>query len=34
MLVTRHPRHVANTLETEHRVVDVERDHRQVVGAV
>ncbi len=34
LLVTRCPAQVADTLETEHGVVDVERDHRQIVGAV
>ena len=28
------PGQVADALEAEHRVVDVERDHRDVVGAV
>ncbi len=34
LLVARRPAQVADTLETEHGVVNVERDHRQVVGAV
>ncbi len=34
LLVTCCPAQVADTLETEHGVVDVERDHRQIVGAV
>lgn len=34
LLVARCPAQVADTLETEHRVVDVERNHRQIVGAV
>ena len=34
LLVTGCPRHVADPLEAEHGVVDVERDHRAVVGAV
>ena len=34
LLVACLPAQVADTLEPEHRVVDVERDHRQVVGAV
>ena len=34
LLITGSPGHVADPLETEHRVVDVERDHRLVVGAV
>ncbi len=32
--VARGPREIADALQSEHRVVDVERDHRQVVGAV
>ncbi len=34
LLVASLPAQVTDTLETEHGVVDVERDHRQVVGAV
>ncbi len=34
LLVASLPAQVADTLEPEHRVVDVERDHRQIVGAV
>lgn len=34
LLIAGRPAQVADTLETEHRVVDIERDHRQIVGAV
>ena len=34
LLVASRPAQIANTLEAEHRVIDVERDHRQIVGAV
>ena len=34
LLIASRPAQIADTLEAEHRVVDVERDHRQVVGAV
>ena len=34
LLVASSPGHVTDTLETEHRVVDVERDHRAIVSAV
>ena len=34
LLVASRPAQIADTLETEHRVIDVERDHRQIVGAV
>ena len=34
LLVASRPAQIADTLEAEHRVIDVERDHRQIVGAV
>ena len=34
LLVTSRPAQIADTLEAEHRVIDVERNHRQIVGAV
>lgn len=34
LLVASRPAQIADTLEAEHRVIDVERNHRQIVGAV